>query len=48
MTIRFPTLPAFTLAAAEGRIPQLLINLGTAIHSSRLVQALCWSVVFLL
>jgi len=48
MTIRFPTLSAFTLAAAEGRIPQLLINLGTAIPSSRLVQALCWFFVFFL
>jgi len=48
MTIRFPTLSTFTLAAAEGRIPQSLINLGAAIHSSRLVQALCWSVVFFL
>ena len=48
MTLRIPTLAAFTLTSTEGRIPQPLINLGVGIHCSRLVRALCWFVVFFL
>jgi hypothetical protein len=48
MTIRIPTLAAFTLTFTEGSTPQPLKILAAAIHSSRLLQALCWSLVFFL
>jgi hypothetical protein len=48
MTIRVPTLATFTLASTAGRLPQPLINLGAAIHSSRLAQVFCWFLVFIL
>lgn len=52
MTIRIPTLAAFTLTSNEERTQQPLNNplnnLGAAIHSLRLVQALCWLLVFIL
>jgi len=47
MSTRVPALAAFTLTSTEGRIthPQ---NIAAAIHSSRLVQALCWFLVVIL
>ncbi len=48
MTIRVPTLDAFTLTANETDTPRLSSILGAAVHSSRLVQALCWVLVFFL
>ena len=48
MTIRIPTLAASMLTSTEGRIPQSPNILGAAIHSSRLVQAFCWFLVFFL
>jgi len=46
MTLRIPTPAVFTLTSTEGRLPQPPDILLAAIHSSRLVQALCWFVVF--
>jgi hypothetical protein len=46
MTI--PALAASILTSTEIRIPQSLKILNAVIHSSLLVQALCWSVVFFL
>ncbi len=48
MTTRAPTLAAFALTSGEGRTPQPPNTGGAAIFSSRLVQALCWLLVFFL
>lgn len=47
MTIRIPTLAAFTHSDTAGRTPQPLNVLGAEIHGSRLVQMLCWFLVVL-
>ena len=48
MNIRIPALAAFTLTTNESRTLQPPSIFRPAIHSSRLVQTLCWILVFFL